>query len=154
LWTTGICLKARYFEKSDRCRLRFGELSIATAKLGFGRIYGFDHDPEALKISEKNAQQNKVSSIEFSVAGIRAGILGRQTDPIVANILAPVLTAHASLLVNTVKRYGILSLSGRLDGEVEAVKAAFTPLVERHWDGSISNTKAVGQWSEIASIRT
>jgi ribosomal protein L11 methyltransferase len=131
-----------------------GILSIAAAKLGFGRVYGFDHDPEAVKISEKNAQQNGVSSIEFSVAGISAGILGHQADLIVANILAPVLIAHASLLINTVKRYGILSLSGILDEEVEAVKAAFTPLVKRHWDGSISNTKAIGQWSEIAYIRT
>jgi ribosomal protein L11 methyltransferase len=131
-----------------------GILSIAAAKLGFGRVYGFDHDPEAVGISEKNARQNGVSSVEFSVAGISAGILGHQADLIVANILAPVLIAHAPLLVNTVKRYGILSLSGVLDGEVEAVKAAFKPLVERHWDGSISNTKTMGQWSEIAYIRT
>ncbi|MDR1303197.1 MAG: 50S ribosomal protein L11 methyltransferase [Puniceicoccales bacterium] len=131
-----------------------GILSIAAAKLGFGRVYGFDNDPEAVKISEKNARENGVSTIEFSVAGISAGILGYQADLVVANILAPVLIAHASLLVNTVKRYGILSLSGILDGEVEAVKTAFTPLVERHWDGSISNTKTMGQWSEIAYIRT
>jgi ribosomal protein L11 methyltransferase len=131
-----------------------GILSLAAAKLGFGHVYGFDSDPEAVRISRKNAQQNGEPAIEFCAADISAGILGRQADLILANILAPVLIAHASLLVNTIKPYGILSLGGVLNGEVESVKAVFTPLVERHWSGSISNTKTMGQWSEIAYVRT
>ncbi|MDR1906982.1 MAG: 50S ribosomal protein L11 methyltransferase [Puniceicoccales bacterium] len=131
-----------------------GILSIAAAKLGFKAVYGFDIDPDAVRISEKNALENDVSTIEFKVAGINEGILGHQADLILANVLAPVLIAHASVLVNTVKKYGALSLSGILAEEVAAVNAAFTPLVKRHWDSFFTNTKSLGQWSEIAYVRT
>ncbi|MDR3317514.1 MAG: 50S ribosomal protein L11 methyltransferase [Puniceicoccales bacterium] len=131
-----------------------GILSIAAAKLGFGNVYGFDNDPDAIKISEQNAQKNDAPSIEFRLAEINMGILGRQADLILANILAPILIAHASILVNSLKQYGILSLSGILNEEIESVKAVFTPLVKRYWSGFISNTKTMGQWSEIAYVHT
>ncbi|MDR2806755.1 MAG: 50S ribosomal protein L11 methyltransferase [Puniceicoccales bacterium] len=131
-----------------------GILSIAAAKLGFGNVYAFDHDPDAIKISEKNALNNETSDIAFKVADINTGILGRQADLIVANILAPVLIAHASVLVNTIRQYGILSLSGILVNEVASIKAVFTPLVERYWNCALSDTKVLGQWAEIAYIRT
>jgi ribosomal protein L11 methyltransferase len=122
-----------------------GILSIAAAKLGFRAVYGFDIDPDAVKISEKNAAENGVPSIKFEVAGINEGILAYRADFIVANILAPILIAHASVLVNTVKKYGALSLGGILVEEVESVKAVFTPLVKRHWDSFFTSTKALGQ---------
>ncbi|MDR2812288.1 MAG: 50S ribosomal protein L11 methyltransferase [Puniceicoccales bacterium] len=131
-----------------------GILSIAAAKLGFKTVYGFDIDPDAVRISEKNAAENGVPSIKFEVAGINEGILGRRADLIVANVLAPVLIAHASLLVNTVKKYGALSLGGILTEEVESVKAIFIPLVEHHWDSFFTNAKSLGQWAEIAYVRT
>ncbi|MDR0418214.1 MAG: 50S ribosomal protein L11 methyltransferase [Puniceicoccales bacterium] len=131
-----------------------GILSISAAKLGFKAVYGFDIDPDVIKISKKNAIENNVPSIEFAIAGINEGILGRRADLIMANILAPTLIAHASVLVNTVKKYGALSLSGILIEEIEAVKAAFTPLVKRNWDSFFTNTKLLGQWVEIAYVRT
>ncbi|MDR2200824.1 MAG: 50S ribosomal protein L11 methyltransferase [Puniceicoccales bacterium] len=130
-----------------------GILSIAAAKLGFGNIYGFDRDPDAVKISQKNAQQNE-TTISFAEADINGGLLGLQADFIAPNILAPDLIAHASLLVNTVKQYGMLSLSGILREELESVQNVFTPLVKRHWNCSISNAKTMGQWVEISYVRT
>jgi ribosomal protein L11 methyltransferase len=131
-----------------------GILSIAAAKLGVRTVYGFDSDPDAVKISKKNATENGISSIEFAVADINEGILGHRADLILANILAPVLIAHATILVNTVKKYGVLSLSGILVEELETVKAVFTPLVKRHWDSFFVNAKSLGQWVEIAYVRT
>jgi ribosomal protein L11 methyltransferase len=131
-----------------------GILSIAATKLKFAHVYGFDNDPNAIKISKKNAEQNGAPSIEFALADINEGILGRQADLIVANILAPVLIKNASVLVNSVKQYGILSLGGLLNEEVESVRAIFGPLVERYWSGSICNVKTMGQWSEVAYVRT
>lgn len=131
-----------------------GILSIAAAKLGFFEIYGFDIDPDAIKISKKNAEQNHVSGIAFEVADLKFGILGKQTDFVSANVLAPILIENASILVNTVRKYGCLSLSGILSTEVEAVKEAFTPLVERYWDAFFANVKTLGQWSEVAYVRT
>ncbi|MDR1435021.1 MAG: 50S ribosomal protein L11 methyltransferase [Puniceicoccales bacterium] len=131
-----------------------GILSLGAAKLGFGNVYGFDVDPDAIAISEKNARNNEIHSIEFKVADISEGILGRQADLIVANILAPTLISQAPILVNTIRQYGILSLSGILVEELESVKNVFMPLVERYWDCGISNTKTMGQWAEIAYVRT
>ncbi|MDR1590782.1 MAG: 50S ribosomal protein L11 methyltransferase [Puniceicoccales bacterium] len=131
-----------------------GILSIAAAKLGFKAVYGFDIDPDAVKISEKNATENDVSSVEFKVAAINEGILGRQTDFIIANVLASVLVAHAPLLVNTVKKYGALSLGGILVEEIEAVQATFIPLVKHHWNAFFTNAKSLGQWAEIVYVRT
>jgi ribosomal protein L11 methyltransferase len=131
-----------------------GILSIAAAKLGFRTVYGFDIDPDAVKISGKNAAENGVPSIAFTAANINEGILGHRADLIVANILAPVLIEHASLLVNTVKKYGALSLGGILSEEIESVKATFTLIVKRHWDSFFTNTKSLGQWAEIAYVRT
>lgn len=131
-----------------------GILSIAAAKLGFSGIYGFDIDPDAIKISKKNAEQNHALGIHFEVADLKFGILGKQTDFVSANVLAPILVENASILVNTVRKYGCLSLSGILSTEVESVKEAFTPLVERYWDAFFANVKTLGQWSEIAYVRT
>ncbi|MDR0741034.1 MAG: 50S ribosomal protein L11 methyltransferase [Puniceicoccales bacterium] len=131
-----------------------GILSIAAAKFGFRTVYGFDIDPDAVRISEKNAAENDVSSVTFAVAGINEGILGHRADFIVANVLASVLIEHASILVNTVKKYGALSLGGILVEEIESVKAAFIPIIKRHWDSFFTNTKSLGQWAEIAYVRT
>ena len=130
-----------------------GILSIAAAKLGFPGVYGFDIDPDAITISEQNAKINQAPNITFKVADIKTGILGHQGDLIVANVLAPILIDHASILVNTVKKYGCLSLSGILASEMDKVRDVFDPLVKRYWDSFLSSKKVLRQWAEIAYIR-
>lgn len=131
-----------------------GILSIAAAKLGFAHVYGFDIDPDAIQISRKNAIVNETLDLEFQTADLKAGILGRQADLVMANVLAPILIEHASILVNTVNRYGCLSLSGILVEEAPAVEAVFTPLVQQYWDSYFLNTRVLGQWAELAYFQT
>ncbi|UPA28610.1 MAG: 50S ribosomal protein L11 methyltransferase [Verrucomicrobiota bacterium] len=131
-----------------------GILSIAAAKLGFAGVYGFDIDPDAIQVSRSNAVLNETPGIEFRTADLKAGILGRQGDLIMANVLASVLIEHASILVNTVNRYGCLSLSGILKEEASAVEAVFTPLVKQYWDSYFLNTRVLGQWAELAYFQT
>jgi hypothetical protein len=40
------------------------------------------------------------------------------------------------------------------EGFRESVKAVFTPLVKNHWDAFFMNIKSLGQWVEIAYVRT
>jgi hypothetical protein len=47
--------------------------------------------------------ENDVPFIELTVVGINEGILGHRADRILTNILASILLAHASILVNIVK---------------------------------------------------
>jgi ribosomal protein L11 methyltransferase len=131
-----------------------GILSLAAAKFGMADVYGFDVDDHAVKISRKNAKINGISGgIEFSVGNIQECILGHQSDLICANILAPTLIESASILVNTVKQYGMLSLSGILIEEGMMVKDTFDPLVKRYWDSFMISERKNGAWIEICYMR-
>jgi ribosomal protein L11 methylase PrmA len=101
----------------------------------------------------KNAIENDISAIKFKIARINEGIFDHQVDLIRANVLASVLIAYISVLVNTVKKHGALSLSVILVEEVAAVNAAFTPLIKCHWDSflQIQNHWANGRKSPMSA---
>ncbi|MDR2735392.1 MAG: 50S ribosomal protein L11 methyltransferase [Puniceicoccales bacterium] len=131
-----------------------GILSLAAAKIGVANVYGFDVDEHSVEVSRKNAKVNEVSNgIEFVVGNIQECILGHQADMICANILAPTLMENASILVNTIKQYGMLSLSGILIEESMAVKDVFEPLVNRYWDSFMLSERKNGSWIEICYMR-
>ncbi|MDR0351319.1 MAG: 50S ribosomal protein L11 methyltransferase [Puniceicoccales bacterium] len=131
-----------------------GILSLAAAKFGMANVYGFDIDKQAIEISLKNAKVNGISEgIEFAKGNIQECILGHQADLICANVLAPTLIESASILVNTVKQYGMLSLSGILIEESMTVKDAFDPLVKRYWDSFMLSERKNGAWMEICYMR-
>jgi ribosomal protein L11 methyltransferase len=129
-----------------------GILSIAAHKLGFRHIFGCDTDPNAIKISQENAQLNAIpdSAIDFQIADIACGLLGRQADLLSANILAPVLKAHANLFMHTISPGGTLSLSGILSTEVTDIQAAFELFMKKHGANFHCFTHTLGEWSEIA----
>ena len=130
-----------------------GILSIAAAKLGFNDIDGFDLDPDAIKVSRENAEINGILSIRWKVSDIAQGINSRCADFIMANILAPVLIANASILVEAVNCGGVLSLSGILTTELEKVHEKFSSEIKKVWGNFEFDTSLKGQWSEIAYKR-
>src|SRR5690606_7317404 len=92
-----------------------GILAIAAAKAGFGRIHGFDNDPDSVRISIENAELCDVAhQVDFAWKGIEEGLVDRSADLVLANILAPILMDHAEQLVRVVNPGGILALSGIL----------------------------------------
>jgi ribosomal protein L11 methyltransferase len=129
-----------------------GILSIAAYKLGFRHILGCDTDPNAIKISQENAKLNAIpdSAIDFQIADIAYGLLGRQADLISVNILGPILKVHAHLLIHTVASGGTLSLSGILNSEVEDIQATFVPLLKKYWPDFHVSQHSSGEWTEIA----
>jgi ribosomal protein L11 methyltransferase len=103
-----------------------GILAISAARLGLGPVVGFDHDPDAVRVSRENAGRNGVSALtEFFVGDLRSGLSGRRADLILANIQAGVLMRHARDLVRAVAPGGWLVLSGILATELSPVRAAF-----------------------------
>jgi ribosomal protein L11 methyltransferase len=127
-----------------------GILALSAAKLGFGTIFGFDNDPEAVRVSQENAALNAVGNgVVFEVGDLVTGLAGRQADVVMANILADVLIRFAPNLVQSVTPGGSLVLSGILATENEAVRTAFGAIVP-NWACDFA---VMGEWSDVLLVR-
>jgi ribosomal protein L11 methyltransferase len=124
-----------------------GILAIAGALLGYGPIDAFDFDPEAVAVSEENAQLNNVASqINLSV-GNAADWQGRaeKYDVVCANILGHLLISFRFNIVNWVAPGGTLVLVGILERDFDNVSAAYAELgfteierfTDREWTGGV-----------------
>ena len=126
-----------------------GILALSAKLLGVGKVYGFDKDPEAVRLSEENAKINNVPNggVEFSEAGIDDGLKGKTCDILLANIQADILQIYAKELIGAVKSGGILVLSGILASENDEVKRKF--LETGGAKIKSSDTAIMGEWSDI-----
>jgi len=127
-----------------------GILALSAAKLGFERVYGFDNDEEAIRVSEENATDNGLSgNVEFATGDLVTGFAGRQAELVLANILANVLTQFTKELIAAVALNGQLVLSGILAIESEHVRDVFSNAVPA-WKSEIRN---MGEWSVVVFNR-
>lgn len=126
-----------------------GILALSAKLLNFGKVYGFDKDPEAVRISLENAEINNVSldQVKFDESGIAEALAGKTCDIMLANIQADILSLYAKELIDGVKSGGTLVLSGILAIENDEVKAHFMKLGE----GKIASVESavMGEWSDI-----
>jgi len=123
-----------------------GILALSAAKLGFRQVVGFDHDAEAVRVSEENAVLNGLEGrVEFLVGDLVTGLAGRKADVLLANILANVLIEFAPQLVAAVAPGGVLILSGILAKENAEVRAAYTSVAP---DWSVES-REMGEWSDV-----
>lgn len=99
-----------------------GILSIAARKLGFAHVRGFDYDPDAVAVARENAALNGVR-IPFEPRDLAANL--DQGAVVLANILGPVLAAHAAEVACAVLPGGALVASGILESFYPEVRAAF-----------------------------
>lgn len=116
-----------------------GILAVAAARLGARRVWALDIDPQALTATADNAVRNGVADClqVMPVDGLPAGLAA---DLILANILAPVLVALASQLLDSLRPGGALLLSGLLESQVPEVLAGFgsalrfeAPTIDQGW---------------------
>jgi len=127
-----------------------GILAISAARLGLGPVLGFDVDPEAVRISRRNAARNGVTAgVEFRTAGLGAGLARRRAALVLANIQADVLRRHARALIRAVAPAGWLVLSGILRAELRPTRAAFARLA----NGWGVDSRTLGQWADLAFRR-
>ncbi|HET7120619.1 MAG TPA: 50S ribosomal protein L11 methyltransferase [Solirubrobacterales bacterium] len=111
-----------------------GVLAIAAAKLGWGPIRGYDHEPAALEAAAANAAANGVE-LRLERANLRES-LPDLAPTVVANMTSPILRAVASSLPEPPQT---LVCSGILPSELDDVVTAFGEAglaeIERRIDG-------------------
>ena len=101
-----------------------GILAIGAAMVGASHVDAVDIDPDAVKATLANAQDNQVK--------INTGLpeLAQGTYPlVVANILAAPLKVLAPLLCAHVQASGQLLLAGILQRQVEEIQLAYQPYI-------------------------
>lgn len=128
-----------------------GILAISARKLGFKDCYGFDLDPDSVKISIDNARLCSVEGeVEFLWHDLIDGLRGRTCDVLMANILANVLCAHSTVLLQAVNPGGVLILSGILAREVEMVRTHFAAEAQSLWgDARLTESRIDGDWADV-----
>ena len=102
-----------------------GILSIASAKLGV-TVDLCDTDELAVKSARSNFKLNNVKYNNLWIGSIREK--DGQYDIVVANIIADILIALASNLINATKDDGLLILSGILEKYLNRVRDRFTKM--------------------------
>lgn len=123
-----------------------GVLAIAALKLGVRTAYAFDHDPQALLATRENAERNGVG--ERLRLCSQAEQLPRDSDLLMANILAPVLIERAADIAALLRGAASLVLSGILAAQEEEVAATFTKWFH------ISRFASRDGWVALAGTRT
>lgn len=128
-----------------------GILALSAALLGFGRIEGFDLDPEAVRVSRENAELNGLEGrVRFFEADLAAGLRDGPADLVLANIQADILIRNADALAATVAPGGSLVLSGILASEIGSVRAAFAAAAP----GWSSDSRTLGEWCDLSLTRS
>lgn len=125
-----------------------GILAIIASKLGAGEIIGIEIDPGACLNAEEN--------IKLNDADVRM-ILGdssrleniKDVDVFLANINRNIILADLDLYVNTIKKEGIILLSGFYDSDVELIDMALKENGVEIVDVVVSPDK----WTSIKAVR-
>lgn len=127
-----------------------GILAISAARLGLRPVFGFDNDPEAIRVSRRNATANGISGqLRLCTSDLREGLAGRKAGLVLANIEADVLMRARHDLVRTILPGGWLVLGGILARELQAVRAAFA-FTGPTWKAS---TRRMGEWVDLVLKR-
>ena len=101
-----------------------GILAMAAARLGAGRVWAVDIDPEAVEVARENMAINGLAErIECGTAPLET--LDGPFDVILANILAEELVRLAPQLTARLACGGVLILSGILAGKEAFVRSGF-----------------------------
>jgi ribosomal protein L11 methyltransferase len=96
-----------------------GILAIAAAVLGAEEVWAWDHDPQALDATRRNAERNGVA------ARIRLAPRPPPAEVLVANILANALDALAPRFAALVRPGGALGLSGILPPQAPVLASRY-----------------------------
>ncbi len=133
--TTRLCLAAlQHIDLVGRRVLDVGTgsgvLAIAASLLGAGRAIGIDDDPDAIQSARENAALNPAANVEMRVTDLRS-MPQERFDVVLANLTGGLLVQTARQLQALTSPSGMLILSGFMDHEEEAVRAAFSGLALR-----------------------
>jgi ribosomal protein L11 methyltransferase len=130
-----------------------GILAISAYLLGARNVHGLDNDTEAVRVSKENLIENNLpkEAVCFEQTSLTS-LPHKTADLLLANIQADVLIHHAGELVSATSPQGWLCLSGILTKELESVRAAYEPLVQKHFQNPSIHTESLGEWSDLCFI--
>jgi ribosomal protein L11 methyltransferase len=127
-----------------------GILALSASLLGFRDVYGFDNDPEAIRVSLENAQLNGLHNrVRFAAMGLPEGLGSGGAGVVLANIQVGILIRHAGALAAAVAPGGLLSMSGILASEAGMVREAFGSAAP----GWASDSRVLGEWCDLGLRR-
>ena len=128
-----------------------GVLALSATALGFKKVFGFDFDPEAIRVCHENIEYNDhIPPAKFAVADLEAGLKDRQADLMLANIQTDVLIPHSDHLVQAIKPGGTLALSGILVKELDQVRAHYVARFAELRDEAVSiDSREDGEWGDL-----
>jgi len=152
--TTALCLEwLDGIELGGKIMLDYGcgsgALAIAALKLGCASAVAMDIDPQAVTASQQNASDNQVAE-KLTILGA-AGEIEGDFDVVVANILAGPLVQFAESITLTLRRRGMLALSGVLCEQADDVLAAYERWID--FDEPVFREQDGQVWSRLTGIR-
>lgn len=133
--TTSTCLRilADYAAEKQRAATPWslldlgcgtGILAIAAAKLGAAPVDGFDYDPAAVKVANKNVKLNGARKLRFTQDDVTTWKPAQQYDVVAANIFFDVLTLSFPRIASAAKPGGMVIVSGILHTYAEECLAS------------------------------
>lgn len=122
-----------------------GILAVAALRLGAGRAWALDIEPQALAATKRNAALNGVLGKLW--VGTPQRLPDVQADVLIANILARPLEALAGRFAELLVPGGQLVMSGILESQVQSLVRAVTPWFEP------ATLRAEAGWACLAGSR-
>ncbi len=102
-----------------------GVLAVGLAKFLHCTVLAYDIADSAKHAVSMNSELNGVSTVQW-----HQGIVGTQSDVVLANILAPVLIGESEAIINGTLVGGLIVLSGMRDEQVEKVLTYYDKCTE------------------------
>ena len=123
-----------------------GILSIAAALLGAGEVLAVDIDPEAVRVTQENAEKNGVT-IRCEEGNVAEGV-DFQADLIAANLMAELLCMLAEGAAAHLAPGGLFISSGILTEKEDMVRAAYEKA-----GLTILEIREKGEWCAVLAAR-
>ena len=154
--TTRMCLEALDARVRPTVRVLdagcgSGILSIAAAKLGAREVLAVDIDPDCVRITRENAEQNAAADIvrALQVAPDDYGwAAGQRFDVIVANIIAATIIDLTPVFAEALEAGGRLIASGIIGAREDEVLRTLVGAGLQ-----VDSVRAMGEWRCIEAVR-
>lgn len=101
-----------------------GILAIAATLMGARPVDGFDFDPAAVKVANRNAKAHGLKALKFTQDDVTQWHPAQQYDVVAANIFFDVLTMSFERIAAAVKPGGMVIVSGILHTQAAGCLAA------------------------------
>ena len=101
-----------------------GILAMAARRLGASSAWACDFDPDAVRVSKENIKRNQVDGLKADIVDVTKWTPTARHDCVAANIFFDILVDIFPKLVRSVKKDGLVLISGILSAQSEECLAA------------------------------